>query len=58
MAAFINFGMDMVKTKLQEKGLDINWDDFNYPPYLKIIHYCAEDLKDAKKITIAKVATC
>jgi hypothetical protein len=28
----------------QETEKEINWEDFNYPPYLKLIHYDPEEL--------------
>jgi hypothetical protein len=40
----MKIGVNAMKQKLQEKKLDINWDDYNYPPALKIIHYKPEEL--------------
>lgn len=56
MSMIMKIGMNAMKEKLQEKKLDINWEDYNYPPGLKIIHYNPEELEEPKKIMIAKVS--
>ncbi len=56
MSMVMKIGMNAMKQKLEEKKLDINWDDYNYPPGLKIIHFKPEELTDdAGKVTVAKV---
>lgn len=51
----MKIGMNAMKQKLQEKKLDINWEDYNYPPGLRIIHFKPEELQDARKEMLAKV---
>ena len=48
----LNMGMNAIKAKFQEKRLDIDWQDYNYPPGLKIIHYKPQELEDGKKIMV------
>lgn len=49
----MKMGVSSLKKDLQEKASDIDWEDFNYPPGLRIIHFSPSELKDASKITIA-----
>ena len=54
----MKIGMNAMKQKLQEKKLDINWEDYNYPPGLRIIHFNPEELEDGRKVMLAKVTYC
>ena len=44
MSMILNYGMNRMQEALQERKLDIKWDDYNYPPGLKIIHFVPKDL--------------
>ncbi|KAK3252678.1 hypothetical protein CYMTET_38037 [Cymbomonas tetramitiformis] len=32
--------------RLQERGSSVNWEDFNYPPLIEIVHYDINDLEE------------
>jgi hypothetical protein len=51
----LKMGTSALKTKMQEKEMDIEWEDYNYPPGLKIIHYNPPEMIDPTKITLAKL---
>ena len=33
----------------------VDWNDFNYPPYLKLIHFSVEDTPDEENKPVAKL---
>lgn len=49
----LKMGTSALKTKMEERELDIDWDDFNYPPGLRIIHYNPIELVDKDKTRVA-----
>lgn len=49
----LKMGANALKTKMEERELDINWEDYNYPPGLKIIHYNPPELQDKAKSMVA-----
>jgi hypothetical protein len=51
----LKMGTSALKTKMQEKEMDIEWEDYNYPPGLKIIHYNPPEMVDPTKVTLAKL---
>lgn len=49
----MKMGASAIKTSLEEKSMDIDWEDYNYPPGLKIIHFKPSELEDKQKIIVA-----
>jgi len=35
-----------MKSSLKSEPIGIKWDDFNYPPLLRVIHYSSEELQE------------
>ena len=52
---------DLAKNKVTEilednfKKDPINWNDFNYPPFLKLIHFSIEDTPDQELKATSKL---
>jgi hypothetical protein len=46
-------GASALKNAVDEQQSNIEWEDYNYPPGLKIIHFKPSELEDAGKITVA-----
>lgn len=53
--AFLKMGTNALKTAIEEKKSDIDWEDYNYPPGLKIIHFKPAELEDSGKVVVAQV---
>ena len=51
----LKMGASALKTKLEEQELNIEWEDYNYPYGLKVIHYMPMELKDKEKILVANL---
>lgn len=49
----LKMGTSALKTKMEERELEIDWNEYNYPPGLRIIHFNPSELVDKQKITIA-----
>lgn len=49
----MKMGTSALKNAIEEKQSDIDWEDYNYPPGLRIIHFKPSELEDSGKITIA-----
>lgn len=39
-----------IKIDIKDEQSKINWEDFNYPPFFKLIHYSPADLPADKKV--------
>jgi hypothetical protein len=51
----LKMGASALKTKLEEQELNIDWEDYNYPYGLRLIHYMPMELKDKEKILVANI---
>lgn len=49
----MKMGTSAIKTQLEKKSMDIDWEDYNYPPGLKIMHFKPSELEDKSKIMVA-----
>lgn len=49
----MKMGTSALKNAVEESQSTIEWEDYNYPPGLKIIHFKPSELEDPAKITIA-----
>lgn len=53
--AALNNSINSVKSSITSStstGPKINWDDFNYPPLLKVIHYDITEVKEEDRLTV------
>lgn len=51
--AALNNSVQSVKSSMTpQTGPKINWDDFNYPPLLKVIHYDITEVDNEKRLTV------
>ena len=57
MKTMLKGKMDKLKPKEDEQPDDcpVDWEDFNYPPFLKIIHFSIESVPDEEMKKWAKV---
>jgi hypothetical protein len=51
--AALNNSIQSVKSSMTpQSGPKINWEDFNYPPLLKVIHYDITEVPAEKRLTV------
>jgi len=52
MAAVIGKPAETIPQLRWQKSSDINWNDFNYPPLLNLIHYDAAELPESMRFLV------
>ena len=55
MSTIMKMAGNKIEEKMLERSLDINWQEYNYPYGLKIIHFRPSELEDPFKIKLAQV---
>jgi len=51
--AALNNSVQSIKSSMTpQSGPKINWDDFNYPPLLRVIHYDITEVDNEKRLAV------